>query len=362
LPHPTCTPNEYYYLPDTAGGNFEEFEILPSYRMAGAVAKFPCVLYINPTTGSERYIVEHALNEPLNGSGPGWPIPDPAPWDRYDYLDAATNWFAPLFRNAGGNAGASMKQLLGYRMILVETGNLYSVMDARDWNGIAAWLDTTACGSNSNLQGFLGSGNNFATMADGSLLLNRCGFSLLSSSYRNASGNSDCCVELVTPLSSPPPFPYTLWGNCQADFDVIRGSGMPDWSLAYHRIGDPADYYGAQVSNDQRAPGSSSNYRTVVNGYSLKHLTTPRTGDPCPTDSATVLRAVARQLGDVLTWCLNLNSPLNLGLCVDPCLPPWTSGQSESEGDGPINRLYQNLPNPLNPSTVIRYSMAAGGR
>jgi len=97
-------PNELFYLPDTTGGFFHEFEILPGLRTAnvpncgGAGLGF-CVyqsatLYIDAyNAGRCQLFIENALRTILNGlpacTEPlGCEIPHQRNWDRYDYLDA----------------------------------------------------------------------------------------------------------------------------------------------------------------------------------------------------------------------------------------------------------------------------------
>ncbi len=167
----TCTPSITWVLPDTNGGFYGEFQILPSYRTVSGVDRFPCVLYVDAdavplnriaeTPSLSRFYVERALNKILTGVYS--PIPNPAPWDRFGYLDAASDWHACFFRNVGGDAGAPLPQLMGYTFMLCDLGsNPAGSMDTRDWQGFDSWLNTSICGKNATQQGLFLAGDQIA--------------------------------------------------------------------------------------------------------------------------------------------------------------------------------------------------------
>ncbi|MFN8546692.1 MAG: hypothetical protein U0527_01655 [Candidatus Eisenbacteria bacterium] len=164
----TCTPTQYYYLPDTTGGNLLEFEIMPSWRIDAGTAKFPCILCVDLNTGNQFY-VENALNVILNGAGPGAPIPNPTRWDRYDYTDASSNWNAPFARSVGGNNGIGLVQMMGYRQVILYTGTSTSgSMETPDFTLFGDWLSALVCNGNLNgingRQGFIGNGDELSTL------------------------------------------------------------------------------------------------------------------------------------------------------------------------------------------------------
>ncbi len=376
----TCKPTVYYCRPDTAGRNYFEFEILPSYRNVGGVSKFPCVLYVDAYQRPVvTWYVQNALNVVLNGAGPGAPIPDPATWDRYDYQDASSNWHGPLFRNVGGNAGASMAQMLGYRMIMVTTGMFGSdCMEARDWMGFGDWLGAVACNSNLGLQGFYANGDNVSQAIAAqfpTFLSTYCGAYSVCDGYNqpgcpNGDENDEnYCVRLDYVNGGPfqPSVPLDVWGNwCPPQFfyDVIGAIGGGAGNKKYHKVGSAATVNYAQVVND--ASSSGGRFRTVIDGYSVHHLAKRDLEHPggeteCPSDSASVVEAAYNEIREVIKWTLGISNPGILSdLCVNPCDVdgiPDASGADASR----VYRLDQNSPNPFNPRTTISYALAAAG-
>ncbi|MCA9729466.1 MAG: hypothetical protein KC729_17395, partial [Candidatus Eisenbacteria bacterium] len=140
------TPAESFYLPDTTGGYFFEFEILPGWRHEAGHDRYPCLLYVDTNSGAERY-VESALD----ALG--------LDHDRYDYNDATSNWKCPLARAPGSTNGVPVIQLIGYRSILVNTGGLDAAMWPEDYELFEDWLTyIRSCGR----QALLLNGDNLA--------------------------------------------------------------------------------------------------------------------------------------------------------------------------------------------------------
>jgi hypothetical protein len=378
-----CLPNTFYLLPDTAGQFYSELEILPSYRLDGGVAKFPCVLYVDAYNNGSQFYIENALNVVLAGASSGDPIPDPAPWDRYDYFDASSNWNAPLFRNIGGNAGASLPQMLGYRAIIVNNG-LFSggSMEPRDWAGFRDWLTAVACNSNSQLQGFIANGDNisFVIAQDGPAFLSQnlgavhdCDkyFETGCPAGEDPDDNDEqYCVMLEAAPGGPwaPGVAMDVWGNwCppQLTYDVIGTTGGGLGNKVYEKVGAGIQAEYAQVTND--ASADPNNYRSVLDGYSYHHMAKRDLGNigpdsECPNDSASIVEASLNELREQIKWVLNIADPLQLGLCTDPCGGGGGVDVPEGyESNGMVNRLYQNHPNPFNPRTTIKFSLAQAG-
>jgi len=379
----TCTPSERYLYPDTSGGTFWEFEILPGYRTEEDTGfyRFPCFLYVDAFDRGVQRLIEGSLNVVLGGVElpSAFDIPDPAPWDRYDYDGAASCCRAPLFRAPGGTNGATVTQLLGYRMILVNTGVFAEgTLMPEDWSGFDSWLTSSTCGANGWTQGFWASGEGIAEgieYASPTFLSDRCGAGVVCTAYNldtcpspDPDNNEEYCAGLNAPAGAvwEPPADLDLWGNwCpqQFGFTVLDATGSGIGNKQYRKLSSGALTDFAQVVNDQSA--SAYNYRTVVDGYSLHQLVRADPGqnpeclpDPSGLD---LVEAMAGEVDQVLRYTLGLSQPLDLGLCEDPCLDPADAPEEMAETALPVNRLEQNRPNPFSPGTTIRFSLARTG-
>ncbi len=376
----TCSPGTYWLLPDTAGGHYEEFEILPSYRLDSGVPQFPCILYVDAENLGAQAVIEQALNLALNGAAPGTPIPNPAPWDRYDYLDAASNWNAPLYRDANGNNGAALLQLLGYRAILFSTGQLGpGATEAQDWQGIRTWLETMDGEANTHLQGFIANGTRISEIVDDldpGFLAEVMGAAWTCSNYAQVGcppgetvpdNDQQYCVQLAPVPGGPfsPSVPIDVYGNwCPlvVEYAVVQPTGTGQGNKQWERVGDndPTSY--AQITNDRNA--SFHKYRTVLDAWSYDLLAqrdldvAPDPDLECPSDAGSVVPAAAAEFSSAIRWILNISNPLNIGLCMEP---PVVEDAPETPPPVSVTALYPPRPNPFNPRTTIRYSLAAAG-
>jgi hypothetical protein len=99
------SPSALRYLPDTTGGYFLEFEVLPGLRMVNmpgcdgggtqVCVYQPATLYVDSYNVRAQIFIENALRTILNGeppcTEPGGCRRPPIPyWDRYDYSDACS--------------------------------------------------------------------------------------------------------------------------------------------------------------------------------------------------------------------------------------------------------------------------------
>lgn len=391
-----ATPDAYEYYPDITGGNYYEFEILPSFRMdppndPNGTPKFPCMLYIDSYDGrgnpEAQVIIEKALNIKINGLLETDPIPDPTNWDRYDYGDASSNWNASFYRQVGGMGGATIPQMLGYKLIMVNTGILgVGAMEPRDWQGFQQWLEGALCDGNINRQGFIANGNTIHEVinTDYPSFLTRN----LGAIYGCRSQNEEGCPSgelqndqnYCTKLGQIPGYfaagiPTDVWANwcpSKVSYGILAANTAVPTAAAnkyYEKIGAPgviAEY--AQVLNDRLS--AADKYRTVIDGFSYHMMIKPNTspiGTPLSAydcrylttaeQTSARIGAAAKELENAITWTMGT---LNPGLCVNPCLD--TNSAPDQEGaSAAMTRLYQNHPNPFNPRTAIRFSLAADG-
>jgi len=366
----TCTPDAPVLLPDTTGGYYNDLEILPSYRnVQGGSYGAPCILYVDAADEDDAQgSIEAALQWTLSGHSGQHPD-DPALWDRYDYHDATREWVTPLFRISGGNGGGSVREMLLYKLILVNTGaNPPEVMSMEDWAGMEQWLNSGDCVQ--SRQGLWVNGDNAATAIDQqypSFLPTIMGAGWVCAAYHDlgcpsveTENDTNWCVGLGGDLA--------LWGNWWPEmfgFDVLSAQGGQG-TKHYIKLGSgyhPSDVF-AQVVHDES--GSEANFRTVLDGYSLHHLTMLDWMGDCPDSSELFtgrLIAERGEIADVLNWTLGIDDPLSIGLCIDPCLNASgveTDSREESSGHF-FDHLYPASPNPLSGSTTIAFSLASPG-
>ncbi|MFN8547838.1 MAG: FlgD immunoglobulin-like domain containing protein [Candidatus Eisenbacteria bacterium] len=375
-----CTPSEYFYLPDTTGGNYLEFEILPSFRVVNSISRFPCLLTVDLNTG-EQPLVESALNVVMNGAGPGDPVPSPTLWDRYDYNDASSSWNAPLARRVLGNNGIPLYGMLGYRQVLLYTGQAPAgSMEVADFTLFQDWLTALVCNGNvsgtSGRQGFMGAGDDLAAILQAkgpAFLANYCGAGLACDAYHeptcgpSAPADESSCVRLepATGAAYAPLVDSDLYGNwCPQNyaFDVLTnvGGGVGNRVYRDYDRTPPVDTNYAQITKSVTANGSD-NYRTVLAGYALGHLSTRDAGTECVGDAAHIVPAVAEELRAAMRWIFGSDAA-RPSLCENPCSCACSGVDEEAPSAAAgVTALLGNTPNPFNPRTTLRFAVAAAG-
>ena len=338
-----------------------EFEILPGMELNLATPGeydviWPCVLYIDAFNRGAEYYIEPLLDQ----AG--------IVYDKFDYLDAGGCWTCSMARDFGGtvfnpggygNNGCTLEQFLGYRLILLNTGSFgLGCMAEDDWVMFKAWLDDTSLGTDFR-KGFIFDGDNICEILAEYSIANTLGVTF-EGYYREISGNTNYCVELVAPESPDPAFPVGpvwLYGNDAASFNVIgTQAGVPGvvGNLCYDNAQMPPSYVCfAQVVRENIQPGIA-NWKTIVNGFSLSALTAS-----CPPDSASIAAGMAAVFGPAIEWILDGTAPFD----------PWYKNPEDNaveEGEthlaGAVNHLYMSRPNPFAARATIRFNLAETGQ
>lgn len=405
------TPNTLFYYPDTTGSNFFEFEVLPGVQVANVngcggtgfnyCAFHPATLYIDAFNGGSQFYVENALRTVLNGYDPclsetGCTIPDDRYWDRYDMLDGSSNWNCPFARGpvAGSNNGMTLQQILGYKTILLNTGTYSSgATEEIDYQLYDAWLRSPLCDSNTNRQVFLMNGDKtgevlenatWDTGTEGNLgkafLNTTLGAALLCDAFNGISDDPDCapqttdyCIRWL-PVGGGPfttELDIDAYGSYCPNtygfnvFSLLGGAGNRSYLT---ESGDKSASYGQVANQDLTA---NANFRTVIDGVSYNHMTRRNAGgvdtDKCPRDTPSIVAASLTEIGSALKWGFGvanyggipkLTSVKVLATCQSSWTLPGDVGDSQT---ALVNRLYQNEPNPFNPRTTIKFSLAQNG-
>jgi len=359
------TPNFYSTLPDTTGGFFSEFEILPGWVHEDGVYKFPALLYVDAFNAGAQYYIEAGFD----ALG--------LVYDRYDYLDASSNWKAPLARGLAGNStnGATKFQLLGYRGILVNMGNTSgNVMWPEDFTMLSDWLTTIACDGNLQSQGLIINGDNAGKVLSTvgpALLYGDMDATFEQNTYREASLDHNYCVNLEVPsvgaiafgsTNTLGSYSYDAWGNgCPNlhSFDVLGALGSGVGNRAYVNVDSEEETFYAQVTNEV---GNGGNFRTVLDGVSWHHTAERDLVDGCVVDSAGIVTAIKNEAAAALEWIFDTNRH-------HIPIPEWEdypcNGHASSAevvgGSTAATQLFQNSPNPFNPRTLMQFNLSSSG-
>jgi hypothetical protein len=364
-----------------------EFEILPGMRACGGGYDFeyPCVLYIDAyNRGSEYYIVPMLEQLGLQ-------------FDIYDALDSSASWEAPMKRSFGGthfnpggwgNNGCTEDQLLGYRLILVNTGvfglGCWEHNGSGHGTGIIGpnfdlfqgWLESNECGLEAGRRALIMNGDGIAFIMDdqhADFLNNTLGVTFEAESYREYNNDWEYCVYLEpTPEAVfEPVFPYvSLYGNgCPNVYDYSVLGVQPGvcgalGNLRYHSYqgtGDEPYVEYAQIVRENVQPGVA-NWTTVVDGFSLHHLAERGFGgEDCSSDSASIVSGgLDLLIPELLGWMTDPDDPFDPWRY--PCTDTGVDEEGESHLSGPVTYLLPSRPNPFMRAATIRFSLASSGQ
>lgn len=182
-------------------------------------------------------------------------------------------------------------------------------MEAKDWPLFHAWLTSTSCGLDDIRRGVIFDGDEVAGImndhapAGRDFLNNTLGCTVEWESYRDYLNDWEFCVFL-----NP---------DANAVFEVVDheltlyGNGCPN-TYNHHVLGVQAGVGGtlgnylfnetpySQVIRDHSAAGRD--FRSVVDGFSLHHMSYLQLTEDCPSDSVSVVEGASAMLGAMLEW------------------------------------------------------------
>ncbi len=402
------TPTTLYYLPDTTGQFYFEVEVLPGNHVAKVAncggtglnycVYHPATLYIDAYNGGSQFYIENALRTILNGYQPcteenGCKIPPDRNWDRYDYFDSASNFNVPFSRGtvAGSNNGMTLNQILGYRAILTNAGTIGSGnMEDQDFVLFDDWLSSALCNANVNRQLLVFNGDQIGQMLmnpnfpyANNFISNTLGASLFCDAFNGFSDDPDCAPEETAycvrwlPVQGGPfgtASDVDLYGSyCpnKYGFNVYSQAGTGIGNRYYSADGGTKQMQYAQVTNQNLS--GNANWRTIIDGGSWHHMTQRNaTGVPdfCPRDTPSIVAGSLSEIGAAMKWGFGVADYSGIPKLtsveeIARCQGTWTTIPSEvgddTAGSLNVNRLYQNTPNPFNPRTQIKFSLAQSG-
>ena len=360
----------WFFEPDTTGGNYFEMEVLPSSMASDAT--FNCVLYVDHFDGlGAQELIENALGNILTGGSNNW---ENTGWDRWD-VRAPYSQQASFGRPLGTEYGATLRQAMGYKTIIWNSGYLTRFnLTKEDADVLIPWLTLPQFGGNNlYLSGdaIVASPISEAVSEPSAawLVNNIAGVSFQCDTFRDL----DCpigtpqdlttCVDLdpltgavvsTRPLGATP---LAEGNHCPSfrSFDIIgpnssAGYGIPVAEEEYISPIKTGSY--ASVSN--QATGSVT-FKTLTDGVSVHFRRDPGQCEFLPGSSPL---AVEERLLEALSWFGYTGSPA-------PCLEPAGVIAVEIDPSPKFRTTLANMtPNPLpmGSSGKIRFTLARRAR
>ena len=346
--------------PDTAGGNYLEWECLPSSMSADT--SWNCVLFVEDTANiggfprqEGRGRVETALASVLQGVSENF---EGTPWDRYEM-----GGYLPFARGSNSQSGCTLNQALGYKTI-IWTAEEKGPLAAEDANLLKPWLQLHS-GDLGNNQLYVSGNGDIANPTVLSFLNDICGVDFICSTVRESAcnglpNNEEAECIPVDPvggsfLGSPGSGTVALYGNgCpeRRRFNVLTPIGpTSQGNEQYVSPGNGGAAIPFHSITNSLSDGAA--YKTVWEGGGV-HL---RTDAATCTDSQTY---VTDRVQRILDW-FGLSNGGNLGSCSEP------AGVSDvPDLNGPdvfVTALRSARPNPFqgNGRVTIAFSTAARG-
>ncbi len=376
-------PAGYFTLPAGAPAEFYEFECLPAMEPNTATPEeydvvWPSILYVAADQEAETAIVPL-----LNQLG--------LAFDKYDRQDFASSYDAALRRSFGGgcynpggwgNNGCTLEQLLGYRLILFNTGS-YGVGAGEDpdFTLLEDWLTTTECGLPSLRRGLIMNGDELAEIMghpqEGRAIpfcRDVLGVSLTDHAYRDYNSDEYSCVWLSPTDGNEfdPSQQISVYDNgCPGilDFNVIgpyAGTGSIG-NLKYVPGSGattplyPEVNYAQVVRENLVAPGDAGGWKTVVDGFSWHHLSEVYYGgQECGREPCAILEGMLDLAEPEFAW-LGDGGAAPFVKWRFPCANSAAPDEPETHLGGPVNFLYPSRPNPFRGSATLRFTLAKEG-
>ncbi|MEZ4649068.1 MAG: FlgD immunoglobulin-like domain containing protein [Candidatus Eisenbacteria bacterium] len=350
-------PGQRYLLPDTTGGYFDEFEILPSWRDEGGTWKYPCFLQIGEASNRRRHVL---IDEAIALAG--------IEADRFDMRYACGCSEAPLSRVGGSsNNGMTLAQLMGYRGLLIHTG-FNSEFFPIDYSLFSDYLTAGICATDSRGLVWSGAASEWGGYFGVGFANAQLGADVLSANYREFTGDENFCVRLEAPSGGGEAYgtthsggDYTVsaFGNGCPDpngLDVLTPVGTGVGNRVYVNETNGLETGYAQVVNESVSP---YNFRTVYTGAPWNHLAGQNESGDCQIDEASRIGAIRNEIQAAVEWIYGVSDIPSL--CEDPCADGVSAIEPGSTISALATRLDAGTPNPFRPQTTLRYSLGAGG-
>ncbi|UCF79296.1 MAG: T9SS type A sorting domain-containing protein, partial [Candidatus Eiseniibacteriota bacterium] len=363
-----------FLLPDTTGGNYLEFEMLPMMELVGEEIHWPCLILASHSVemAEDGTYRTEVMREALDANG--------FTYDEYNRLDpgyCSYTYGAGIGRASSGGGyqgpGATVQQLAAHRGVIVSGGSNRYTIGEHDMNVLDGWL----AASDSLNPRFLWINGDEAVRSLSSwgstFLGSRLCASYVHYVYFLHSGDETYCLPMdgwsggrieCTGLGGPDDEQFVLAGNrCSRQFDVTGASGIPGCSgaieLAYNETLH-GETYAAAVSGVVEESGGPW-YRSLIEGYDFTSIRSDASlaSPECGPDTASAQARAA--------WaqCVLLGfGHLSPGAYCDSA--GWIGVDDPSDGKRSppayVTQLQQSFPNPMNPTATIQYSIGTPGK
>ena len=357
----------WFYLPDTTGGVFEEFEVLPMFRDDGAGGlEWPCLIVADHFGQRGNQFLRHSTRIGMHLAANGYE------YDMYSKLGPTSGLLNGIGRRAsnpgqvGGpgtpkfcaSPGASLTQFLAYTHCMMNTGTqLNNCIDEPDVIMIKAWL-TLYTGDFMRffwLSGDQGPRWLYNQNPWGrSFLSNELATSYHASGYATHTLDYNYCL----------PINYVAGGrlNCTTQYRVRSNGCTRLYQIIAANVaagGLNEKEFDAQLAPNQAyavvtnlVGAGGANYKTVVEGYDNCVIRNDASLGYPNCGPETYMNTWYNQ---VFTWGEYFSATIcNIGKVT---VNPNTGGTPAI-----VTALQSAYPNPMNPTATIKYSVGTPGK